>query len=146
MSLNRARAKELPYQPVRRLPRYVKKYLGGRWVYRLSEVIGACAIPVFLADGRDAGWRLPFNNLIDWNSVTIQLGERFGLTTEEEILDYIQSNPAKLLEALPKDQNEIRRMREKICEINDQYFQTDSHRGKATLKSAMAVRPRETHH
>merc|ERR1711972_916528 len=57
-----------------------------RWTYRFSEAIGACAIPVFLADGRDFGLTLPFEELVDWRKVTINLAERMGYVREHILL------------------------------------------------------------
>merc|ERR1719356_114370 len=43
----------------------------GRWNFRFSEVVGACSIPVVIADGLT----LPFSEIIDWSDVVITLPE-----------------------------------------------------------------------
>merc|ERR1740138_1668034 len=43
----------------------------GRWNFRFSEVVGACAIPVVIADG--ITW--PFNELINWTEASVWVSE-----------------------------------------------------------------------
>jgi hypothetical protein len=93
----------------------------GRWNYRFSEVVGACAIPVVLADGLT----LPFEELIDWRDAAVLL--------QEETLSL---DPNSLLNQLPRDPAQIQKKRRRICEINDKFFATEEKRVTALLQSA----------
>lgn len=120
----------------------------GRWNYRFSEVVGACAIPVVMADG--VTW--PYEQLIDWSQAGVQLQERLAKSPEMLQLARLNStqrrlqahdamvdllaHPEALLSQLPKDPEVIRRMRRKVCEINDKYFATPEKRWTAMLRSA----------
>lgn len=112
----------------------------GRWNYRFSEVVGACAIPVVIADGLT----LPFEELIDWREAAVFLQEdtwarstslprntRAGTTNGSMSLD-----ASFMLNQLPRDPAEIRKMRQRVCEINDKYFATAEKRITALLQSA----------
>jgi len=93
----------------------------GRWNYRFSELVGACAIPVVLADGLT----LPFEELIDWKDAAVLLQE-----------DTLSLDPSSLLKQLPRDPAQIQKKRQKICEINDKFFATEEKRVTALLQSA----------
>lgn len=112
----------------------------GRWNYRFSEVVGACSIPVVIADGLT----LPFEELIDWRDAAVFLQEetwarssslprnmRAGPANQTLSLD-----PNFLLNQLPRDPAQIRKMRQRVCEINDKYFATAEKRITALLQSA----------
>jgi len=112
----------------------------GRWNYRFSEVVGACAIPVVIADGLT----LPFEELIDWREAAVFLQEdtwarstslprntRAGTTNVSVSLD-----ASFMLSQLPRDPAQIRKMRQRVCEINDKYFATAEKRITALLQSA----------
>jgi len=95
----------------------------GRWNYRFSEVVNACAIPVIIADGLT----LPYAQLIDWSKAAI--------IVPESSIKHL-SNPRGLMSLLPKDATTIRAMRQEVCDINHKYFETPSKRWQAMLKSA----------
>lgn len=92
-----------------------------RWSVRFPEVIGACAIPLVLANGLE----LPFSPLIDWTSAAVQLNETLA------------AEPEKLLASLSRDPAHVRRMRENVCALNSKYFATVDLRWKATLNAAI---------
>lgn len=92
-----------------------------RWTYRFSEAVGACAIPVVMADGLT----LPFEDLIDWSQI--------ALVREEALA---RSASRKLIESLPTNMTEIWLKRSHLCMINDLYFRTMEKRAVAMLKSA----------
>lgn len=93
----------------------------GRWTYRLSEAIGACAIPVIMSDGLT----LPFEELIDWNKIAIRLPE-----------NHASEHFSKIVDSLPTNRNTIRKMREEACRVNDMFFKTMDKRVDALLRSA----------
>jgi len=117
----------------------------GRWNFRFSEVIGACAIPVIIADGLT----LPFEELIDWKAAAVvleeatfmsELNERFqGQYDGAKAYSHMLMHPEHLLEHLSTNLDDIQEMRRRVCEINDMYFSSDEKRITALLKSA-AVR------
>lgn len=110
-----------------------------RWTYRLSEAVGACAIPVFLADGRGGyGHTMPYEELINWREVSVHLGEILGLQREKDVLKHLQQDPRALVDNLPGDPGTILAMRRRLCEINEQYFATPEKRAEAALRSAAA--------
>jgi hypothetical protein len=93
----------------------------GRWNYRFSEVIGACAIPVIMADGLT----LPFAELIDWPEASVVIPESFA------------SSPERVLQVLESfSSHATQQMRLKVCEINRKYFSTPEKRWKALLETA----------
>jgi len=112
----------------------------GRWNYRFSEVVGACAIPVVIADGLT----LPFEELIDWRGAAVFLQEetwaRSGSLARSTGAGAAgQTSPPDasfLLSQLPRDPAQIRKMRQRVCEINDKYFATAEKRITALLQSA----------
>jgi len=95
----------------------------GRWNYRFSEVVNACAIPVIIADGLT----LPYAQLIDWRKAAI--------IVPESSIKHL-SDPRGLMNLLPQDATTIRAMRQEVCDINHKYFETPSKRWQAMLKSA----------
>eukprot|EP00928_Gymnodinium_smaydae_P058333 TRINITY_DN4153_c0_g1_i2.p1 TRINITY_DN4153_c0_g1~~TRINITY_DN4153_c0_g1_i2.p1 ORF type:complete len:339 (+),score=51.77 TRINITY_DN4153_c0_g1_i2:61-1077(+) len=95
----------------------------GRWNYRFSEVVNACAIPVVIADGVT----LPYAQLIDWSSAAVILPE----SSIKNLTD-----PQDFMALLPKDAETIRAMRQEVFDINQKYFETPSKRWQAMLKSA----------
>eukprot|EP00928_Gymnodinium_smaydae_P058332 TRINITY_DN4153_c0_g1_i1.p1 TRINITY_DN4153_c0_g1~~TRINITY_DN4153_c0_g1_i1.p1 ORF type:complete len:349 (+),score=39.71 TRINITY_DN4153_c0_g1_i1:37-1083(+) len=95
----------------------------GRWNYRFTEVVNACAIPVVIADGVT----LPYAQLIDWSSAAVILPE----SSIKNLTD-----PQDFMALLPKDAETIRAMRQEVFDINQKYFETPSKRWRAMLKSA----------
>eukprot|EP00929_Paragymnodinium_shiwhaense_P034185 TRINITY_DN18635_c0_g1_i3.p1 TRINITY_DN18635_c0_g1~~TRINITY_DN18635_c0_g1_i3.p1 ORF type:complete len:303 (-),score=43.49 TRINITY_DN18635_c0_g1_i3:119-1027(-) len=95
----------------------------GRWSYRLSETVGACAIPVVMADGST----LPYAELIDWTKASIRLPENMasGPDAAKHIVD-----------ALPADPQVIMTMRKEVCRIRELYFMDYEKRANAMLLSA----------
>jgi len=93
----------------------------GRWTYRLSEAIGACSIPVIMADGLT----MPFEELIDWGKMSITLPESLAKQGAQAIID-----------RLPKDPAKIKEMRTEVCRINAKYFATQRIRMDAMLHAA----------
>lgn len=77
-----------------------------RWSYRFTEALKSCAIPVVMADGMT----MPLEEVIDWKQAAIVLPESYA------------SDSKKILEALPKDQETINRMRKRVCQIWDNYL------------------------
>ena len=120
-----------------------------RWNFRFSEVIGACAIPVLIADGLT----LPYSQLIDWGHASVRLSEAAvdkalneTISAALEVEDGLNSrlirllaNPHALLEQLPSDPKRIQAMRENICRINKAYFATNQARLDALLQSALVI-------
>ena len=45
-----------------------------RWSFRFIDAIGACAIPVIMADGLT----LPFDQIIPWDELVIWIPSRFS--------------------------------------------------------------------
>lgn len=95
----------------------------GRWNYRFNDVVGACSIPVIMADNLT----LPYEQLIDWSQAAIRIDEKFA-GSEQGILD-----------RLPADGRSIQRMRERVCEIHRRYFSTQTLRLDALLEAASHV-------
>eukprot|EP00927_Polykrikos_kofoidii_P050478 TRINITY_DN44395_c0_g1_i1.p1 TRINITY_DN44395_c0_g1~~TRINITY_DN44395_c0_g1_i1.p1 ORF type:complete len:438 (+),score=67.51 TRINITY_DN44395_c0_g1_i1:189-1502(+) len=93
----------------------------GRWTYRFSETVGACDIPVVMADGLT----LPYEELIDWSKAAVRLPESLA-----------KENFDKILASLSRDPKVIRAMREEVCRINAKYFDTMPKRADAMLRSA----------
>lgn len=94
-----------------------------RWSFRFIESIGACTIPVILADGLT----LPYEQLVDWSEVVIRLPEaKFkNMTDIRDILDF-----------LPKNRDWIMKTRLKICQINDNFFRNGAARDNSFWISA----------
>ena len=99
----------------------------GRWSFRLSEVIGAGAIPVVLADGLT----LPYSQIIDWSKAAVILPERL-------IDQLIESgnNVTGLLALLP-NMTVALAMSAEVRRINQHYFETSKKRDAALLASAI---------
>lgn len=95
----------------------------GLWSYRFSDAVGACAVPVTLADKL----HLPFAPIVDWSGAALALPEALAKDRQ------------RLLAALPSDRAAITRMRERVCEINRRYFRTERARWNALLRSAVAL-------
>jgi len=124
----------------------------GRWNYRFSEVIGACAIPVIIADGLT----LPFQELIDWKTAAVVLEEETYVPKSKEnswskhdgTKAYLQMllHPELLLKQLPTNPDQIQEMRRRVCEINDLYFSSEEKRVTALLKSAAMRADHHRHH
>jgi len=112
----------------------------GRWNYRFSEVVGACSIPVVIADGLT----LPYEELIDWRDAAVFLHEETWSRSSSLPRSLsarapngtLSLDPAFLLSQLPRDPAQIRKMRQRVCEINDKYFATAEKRITAMLQSA----------
>lgn len=92
----------------------------GRWSYRLMEVLNGQAIPVILAEG----WNLPYQELIDWEQISVRRPESFGL------------DPEGLINSLSRDQRRIEATRERVREVFEKYFKTHEVRLSAMLRSA----------
>lgn len=95
----------------------------GVWSYRMSEAVGACSVPVLLADGV----QLPYEPVIDWAGAAIILPEKLAL------------QPDALLARLPSDPRTITAMRERVCAINAQHFRSHELRWRAMLLSAVTL-------
>jgi hypothetical protein len=100
----------------------------GRWTYRFSEVIGACSIPVIMADGLT----MPFEELIDWSKASITLPESLAKEGAQAIID-----------RLPKDPEKIEEMRTEVCRINAKYFASMKIRTDTMLHAA-SIKARQT--
>jgi len=121
-----------------------------RWNYRFSEVIGACAIPVIIADGLT----LPFEELIDWKTAAVFLEEETYVPKLNEKFSrksgvtkaYLQLllHPEFLLKQLTTSPAQIQEMRRRVCRINNQYFSSEEKRVTALLRSA-AMRAHHHH-
>lgn len=94
----------------------------GRWSYRLSEVMGACVIPVFMANGLT----LPYEEVINWPRVSVRVDESLA------------GNPQMILAQLPQDPGVIQSMRREVCDISSRYFDTTEKRVNAMLMSLAA--------
>lgn len=120
-----------------------------RWNFRFSEVVGACAIPVVIADG--ITW--PFAQLINWTGASVWPSESWEVTfnyasldesrmptrrmrSDSNLFESVLLNPQILLRHLPTQPEIIKEMRRRVCEINDAYFKTDEKRVAALLRSA----------
>lgn len=90
-----------------------------RWTYRFSEVIGAGAIPVVIADGLS----LPYEEIIDWNKAAI--------VVPENMLH-------RLIEYLPTRAKQTKMLQE-VRKINHRYFSTP-HKRYAALYRCLAIR------
>jgi len=95
----------------------------GLWSFRFSDAVGACAIPVVLADKII----LPFEPLVNWTSAALVLPEALAQDREA------------LLAALPRSPAVIKQMRERVCQIRALYFETMERRFDALLRAASAM-------
>lgn len=94
----------------------------GRWTYRFSEAMGACSIPVVMADGLT----LPYEEMIDWSRAIIRLPESLAKEGAQAIID-----------KLPKDPTKIKEMRAEVCRLNDLFFNSMEKRSDAMLHAAV---------
>ena len=80
--------------------------------------IGACSIPVILADGLT----LPYEQLFDWTDAVIRISiiVLVNITHANELLEY-----------LPKDRATILAMRHRVCDINDMWMSTPAAHARA---------------
>ena len=92
----------------------------GRWSYRLMEVLSGEAIPVILAEG----WKLPLNELIDWEQISLQRPENFSC------------DPEALIESLPRDQELIGKMRERVRQVFGKFMSSQEKRLVGLLRAA----------
>ena len=99
----------------------------GRWNFRFSEVIGAGAVPVVIADGLT----LPYAQLIDWDMACVRISE--------SVLDGMASY-RDLLALLPSG-GRLRAMQRSVARINERFFATARLREDALLDSARALGP-----
>lgn len=104
-----------------------------RWSYRFSEAIGACAIPVIIADGL----QLPFGELIDWKAAAVFIPE----SEASDVVSVLRRLP-------PKEAWD--RMLSQVCRINEAYFASQRKRTRALLNAAASVvsrapRPQRNH-
>lgn len=93
-----------------------------RWTARIVEALGAGSVLVVLSDG----WRLPFDQLINWGKIAICLPEAIAQT------------PQLLIASLPTDLRVISEMREASLQVYGQYFSTFGRRWDAMLLAARA--------
>eukprot|EP00929_Paragymnodinium_shiwhaense_P058282 TRINITY_DN29175_c0_g1_i2.p1 TRINITY_DN29175_c0_g1~~TRINITY_DN29175_c0_g1_i2.p1 ORF type:complete len:286 (-),score=54.31 TRINITY_DN29175_c0_g1_i2:27-884(-) len=98
----------------------------GRWTYRFSEAVGACSIPVVIADGLT----LPYEELIDWSKASIRLPEKAAEQADAA---------AAILSKLPNEPKKVAEMRQEVCRISETYFRSMAKRADAMLLAA-AVR------
>lgn len=118
---NKSMREEIRYNELLNSAFIIVPHGDGRWSYRFSEVLGACSIPVVLADGLD----LPFSQLIDWKEAAVQLNETFAW------------KPEQLITALPRDPKVVHKMRARACEIYEEHFATSLRRWNAVIESAL---------
>mmetsp|Transcript_48908 Transcript_48908/g.140548 ORF Transcript_48908/g.140548 Transcript_48908/m.140548 type:complete len:410 (+) Transcript_48908:50-1279(+) len=90
-----------------------------RWNYRFSEALGACSVPVIIADGLT----LPFEELIDWTKASLRVPESMA------------SNASAILELLEQRAPEAPAMRREACRIYEKYFATMPRRVNGLLLS-----------
>lgn len=93
----------------------------GRWSYRLMECLSGGAIPVIMAEG----WCLPYEELIDWEQISVQRPEAMGL------------DPRALIEGLTRDPERINATRKRVAEVYEKHFGTYQSRITALLRSAV---------
>ncbi|CAD7942847.1 unnamed protein product [Amoebophrya sp. A120] len=117
----------------------------GRWNYRFSELVGACVIPVVIADGLT----LPFSELVDWagERLVIRIPEDVVLRTSTDDGETSPPEPDPLLGIFehlkPFSKDDILKRRRRLCEINDLYFATSEKRAQALLMDAKAYLEKE---
>ena len=92
----------------------------GRWSYRLMECLSGGAIPVIMAEG----WSLPFQELIDWEQISVQRPESMGL------------DPQGLVESLTRDPERIAATRKRVAEVFEKHLGTYQSRLTAMLRAA----------
>ena len=95
----------------------------GRWSHRFTEIIGAGAIPVIVADGLT----LPFEQLIDYSQICIKIPKKYANEA---------TNVSEILEKLPSDAKEIEEMMRKIKLVNELCFKNKNIRMNSLLLSA----------
>ena len=93
----------------------------GRWSYRLMECLSGGAIPVIMAEG----WCLPYQELIDWEQISVQRPEAMGM------------DPRALVEGLTRDPERIHATRKRVAEVYEKYLGTYQSRITAMLRSAV---------
>lgn len=98
----------------------------GRWEGRFSEVMGACSIPVVMADGLT----MPYEEIIDWSKASVRLEEALA------------RKPSALLAELPQEPAVIEAMMREVCYLNTQFFASAEKRFDAMLLSVKAYIPR----
>jgi len=92
-----------------------------RYMNGFASTLGACAVPVIMADGLT----LPFEELIDWSKASVRVPEKVA-----------KQGPDAVLNALPADQLKIGSMRKEACRIYDEHFSTIERRIDSMLKAA----------
>jgi len=100
----------------------------GRWNQRFSEVIDGLAIPVVVADG----WVPPLEPLIDWSGAMVWISEKTLRNTA----------PKDFVKLLPRDGEQIRRMRERVCCIQRKYFESARRKSAGLIKAAKVLAER----
>jgi len=93
-----------------------------RWNYRFSEAVGACAIPVVLADGLS----LPLEPLVDWSGAAVVVPEAAA------------DDAATLLRWLPPRQR-WDEMLAAVCRINANHFATRQLRDRSIVDAALLL-------
>ena len=96
-----------------------------RYNYRFSEAVGACAVPVVVADGLT----LPFEPLVDWSRASVRISEHSwqSMRSLDDLLRMLPSDPAVVLE-----------MRHRVCAINAAYMWSEMARRDALILAASA--------
>ena len=96
-----------------------------RYNYRFSEAVGACAVPVVVADGLT----LPFEPLIDWSGASVRVPERewHAMRSLNELRRYLPADPAEVLA-----------MRHRVCALNAVYLWSEAARRDALFLAASA--------
>ena len=96
-----------------------------RFNYRFSEAVGACAVPVVVADGLT----LPFEPLVDWSRASVRISEHSwqSMRSLDELLPMLPQDPAVVLE-----------MRHRVCAINAAYMWSEMARRDALILAASA--------
>lgn len=92
----------------------------GRWSYRFTETLNGGAIPVLLAEG----WRLPLDELVDWEQVTVQRPEAMS-----------RDVPA-LIESLSRNESIINATHHRIRAVYQKLMVTQEIRLLSLLRSA----------
>ncbi|CAK8998443.1 unnamed protein product [Durusdinium trenchii] len=92
----------------------------GRWSYRLMEALNGGAIPVIMADG----WRLPFDELVDWEQISVQRPESMSETPEE------------LIESLTRNATSIKATKQRIDLVYQKLMISQEIRLLSLLRSA----------
>ena len=85
------------------------------------ECLSGGAIPVIMAEG----WCLPYQELIDWEQISVQRPEAMGM------------DPRALVEGLTRDPERIHATRKRVAEVYEKYLGTYQSRITAMLRSAV---------